>query len=120
MNQNFSFDILLLLNACQFHSILPKSIFSSFLYICYSLHSLYCLYIEISVVLQRLVPFFLKLKNSVVSKLLVIEFTGGFSPCEFSGVVFGFEVTMAFRSTKPEGFTIISDKHNSVSRIDWS
>ena len=42
----------------------------------------------------------------------------GFSPGEFSGIVFGFEVAMTFGSAEPEGFTVVSDEHDSVSRVD--
>ena len=120
MDQYFSLNVLLFLYACQFHSILPKSILSSFLNICYPLHGLYCLHVEISVVLQRLISFFLKLKHSVVCKFLIIEFTCGFSPCEFSGVMFSFEMTMAFGPTEPKVFAIVPDEHNSVAGVDWS
>ena len=120
MNQNFSFYVLLFLHTSKFHSILPKSVLSSLFNISYSLHSLNCLHIQISVVLQRFISFFLELKDCVVGEFFIIEFTGSFSPCEFSRVMFGFEVAMTFWSTKSKGFAIISHEHDSMARIDWS
>ena len=49
-----------------------------------------------------------------------MEFTIGFCPLEFPGVVFSFEMFMAFGSTEAKSFAIVPDKHHTVSGIDRS
>lgn len=119
MNQNFSFNILLFLNSCQFHPILPKPVLPPLFDICDSLHGLDGLNVEVSVILQRLVSFFLELEDGIIGKFFVIEFAGSFGPGKLSGVMFGFEVTVAFGSAETEVFAVVSNEHNTVAWVDW-
>lgn len=48
-----------------------------------------------------------------------MKFTIGFGPGEFAGVVFGFEVAMAFGPAEAECFAVVSDEHDAVSGVDW-
>ena len=120
MDQNLSFNILLLLHRRKLHSILPESILPPFFYISNSLHGLNGLDIKVPVVLQRLVSLFLELEHRIVDKLFIVKFACGLSPCEFSGVVLSPKVAMAFGPAKSEIFAIISHEHDSVTWVDRS
>lgn len=120
MDQNFSLNILLLLHACQLHPVLPETVLSALLDISDPLHGLHCLNVEIAVVLERLVPLFLEFENSVFDDLFVVEFATGFGPGKFAGVVFCFEVAVAFGSAEAEGFAVVAHEHDSVAGVDGS
>ena len=49
-----------------------------------------------------------------------MKFSIGFGPGEFSGVVLGLEMSVAFRTTESEYLAIIPDEHDSMSRVDWT
>ena len=120
MHKNFPFNVLLFLHISKFHSVLPKAVFSPFFYISDSLHGLDCLHVEVSVILQRLVSFLFELKDSIVCEFFVVKFAGSLGPGELSGIVFGFEVTMAFGSAKTECFAVVPDEHYTMARVDWA
>lgn len=116
----FFINALYFLDSSQLHPILPESIFSPLANIRYFLHGLDGVDIHFSVIYLGLVHFALELENAVLAQLLVIYFTGGFGPGKFSWVVFGFEVLVAFGSAEPKCFTVVSDKHHAVPRVDWA
>lgn len=88
--------------------------------ICYPLHGLNGLHVEVTVVLEGLISFFFELVDCILSELFVVKFAIGFGPGKFAWVVFGFEVTMTFRPAEAEGFAVVSDEHDAMSRVDWS
>jgi hypothetical protein len=47
-----------------------------------------------------------------------VEFSVGFGPCEFSGVVFGFEVFVAFGTAEAENFAVVADEHHAVAGVN--
>ena len=113
-------NVLYFLNSSKLHSILPESIFSSFANICYFFHGLNGVDIHFSIINLGLIHFALELEYTVLAQLLVIYFSISFSPGKFSWVVFGLEVLMAFWSAEPKCFTIVSDKHHAMPRVDWT
>ena len=118
MNLNLSIHALNLLYISQFHSVLPESLLSSIPNIGDLFHGLNSLHIHVSIVLKRLVAFLLEFKNRIIGKLFAVEFSVGFGPGEFSGVMFGFEVFVAFGSTKTEDFAVVTDEHHAVAGVD--
>ena len=47
-----------------------------------------------------------------------MDFTVGFGPFEFTGVMFGFEVSMAFGTTEFKHFRVITDELDAMARVD--
>ena len=82
------------------------------------MHCLNCLDVEVPVVLRWFVVFLLELVHGILGEFFIVQFSVCFGPCKFSGVVFGFEVSVAFGSAESEGFAVVSDEHDSVSWVD--
>ena len=82
------------------------------------MHGLDSLNVEVSVILERLIAFFLELVDWVLCELFVVDFSVGFGPGEFAWVMFGFEVTMTLGTAEAEGLAIVTDEHDSMSRVD--
>lgn len=120
MYQNFPLNILLLLHTCQFHPVLPEAVLPALLDISDSLHGLDGLHVEIPVVLDGLVALFLKLKDSVLDDLFVVELAGSLSPGKLAGVVFCLEVAVALGTAEAEGLTVVTHEHDPVAGVDWS
>lgn len=74
MHQDLPLDVLSLLHVRQFHTIIPKTILPSFLYVRDSFHRLNGLHVEITVVLQRLISLLLEFENRVLDDLFVVKF----------------------------------------------
>ena len=110
--------VYLLLHFRQLHSILPESVLSSLLYIRDSLHGLNRADVKVTIILDWLIPLLLKLKHRVFCDLFIMNLPIGLSPCQFSRVVFGFEMSVAFRTTESEIFTIIPDKQDSMPWVN--
>jgi hypothetical protein len=117
MNFNLSVDTLNLLNFCDLHSIIPEPFLSSLSDIRYFFHGLQSFDIDLTIILHGLISLLFKLEDGVLYKLFIMKFSIGFGPCQFSWIVFGLKMFMALGSTKPEGFAVVSNKHNSVAWI---
>ena len=118
MLHHFILDITLFLFAGEPHPALPETIFSSLFDVGAALHRLYCLHVEIPVVLFGLVAALLELVNRVLDKLFVVKFAMGLGPGEFAGVVLGLEVAVALGSAESEYFAVVSDEGGPVTRVD--
>ena len=55
-----------------------------------------------------------------MTDFLIFELATSLSPCQFSRVMLSLEMTMTLGPAKPEVFTIISNKHDSMTRVDWT
>jgi hypothetical protein len=97
---------------------LPEPFFSAISDISNLFHGLDCLDVHVSIVLKRLVAFFLEFKNRVVGELFYVEFSVGFGPGQFSGVVFSFEVFVTFSAAEAEDFAVIADEHHAVTGVN--
>ncbi len=49
-----------------------------------------------------------------------MKFSISFGPGEFSGIMFGLEVFVAFGSTEFENFAVITNESHAMARIDWT
>ena len=118
MNLYFSVHAFDLLHVCQFHSVLPEPFLSSISDIGNLFHGLDGFDVHFSVVLDGFVAFFFELEDGVVGELFAVEFSVGFGPGEFSGVVFGLEVFVALGSAELEDFAVVADESHAVSGVD--
>jgi hypothetical protein len=110
-----SFDLLYI---SKFHSVLPEPFFSSVSDIGNFFHGLDGLDIHVSIVLKGLVAFLLEFEYGIIGELFAMDFSVGFGPGEFSGVVFGFEVFVAFGTTESEDFAVVADEHHAMAWVD--
>lgn len=120
MDFKFTMHLLDLLDLGEFHPVVPESIFSLFTDVRYFPHGLNRLNIDISIILDRLVSNLLQSKDAVLRNLLVMHFTIGFCPGEFSGVMLSLEMSMAFGSTEEKAFRIIPDEKSAMTWVNGS
>ena len=118
MDLNLSVHSFDLLYISKFHSVLPEPFFSSVSDIGNFFHGLDSLDIHFSIVLKGLVAFLLEFEYGIIGELFAMEFSVGFGPGEFSGVVFGFEVFVALGSAELEDFAVVAYESHAVSGVD--
>ena len=49
-----------------------------------------------------------------------MEFSEGLGPSEFSRIVFGLEMTVAFGSAESKDLAVVTHEHDSVAGVDRS
>jgi hypothetical protein len=118
MNLDFFVHAFNLLNASEFHSILPESLLSSISDICDFFHGLNGFDVKVSIVLHWLMTFFFEFEDRIVGELFSMELSVGFGPGKFSRIMFGLEMFMALSTTELEHFAIVTDKGHTVTGID--
>ena len=118
MNLHFSVHAFDLLDVGQFHSVLPEPFLPSVSDISNLFHGLDGFDVHFSIVLDGFVTFFFEFEDGVVGKLFAMEFSVGFGPGEFSGVVFGFEVFVALGSAELEDFAVVADESHAMAWVD--
>jgi hypothetical protein len=80
VDQHFPLDVLLFLHSSQLHAVLPEAVLPALFDVSDALHGLDSLHVEVAVVLDGLITFFLELEDGVLDDLFVVEFATGLGP----------------------------------------
>lgn len=108
-----------LLDLCQLHAVVPEAVLSPLADICDFLHGFDGVDVDVSVVHIGLVDLPLQLEDAVLHQLFIMQFSIGFGPLEFSRVVLGLEMFVAFGPAESEGLAIVPDEHHAMAGVDW-
>lgn len=102
----------------QCHTLLVEALLAHLLNLAYTLHGLQRLGHQLAVVLHRSVARLLKLKRRVNANVLSVRASERLRPSHLSRIASQIEVLSALGAAETEHFTVVTDKHNSMSGIN--